>query len=161
MLSFFFDGVPDYSKKKAQTTVDSVHKKNNNWLLASLPLKSTSPSYIYHKPYTDRNCLACHDKGVNNTSLREQPEMCYACHKDYSTVYKYLHGPVGGGYCNACHNPHKATQADLLKSKGQALCLYCHVSESVFKNQAHQGTGTTDCTHCHNPHGGDTQYVLK
>ncbi|MHC1706616.1 MAG: cytochrome c3 family protein [Bacteroidales bacterium] len=160
VMSFFFDGVPDYTKKQSKPLTDSVRNGTNPLLMASLPVKAAS-AYILHKPYSDRNCTSCHDKGINNTSLKEQPGMCYSCHKDFALQYKYVHGPAAGGYCSSCHHPHKGVEANLLKTKGQDLCYRCHVASDILQNISHKDIGSTDCINCHNPHGGADRFVLK
>lgn len=161
VLSFFFDGVPDYTKKEAHHNPDSTKiLKSPSQLVASLPVKQ-APEIIYHKPFAERNCNACHDKGVNNRSLREQPDMCYGCHKNFNEKFTYVHGPVAGGYCSSCHYPHQGTIAKLLKRHGQQLCLHCHSISQVLLNTAHANIGNSDCTVCHDPHGGANRFVLK
>ena len=159
VLSFFFDGVPDYTKKNAVVAKDTTTQVKHITVTTSLPVPF--PNSVVHKPYAERNCDACHEKGVNNRSLKEQPAVCFGCHKNFQEKYKYVHGPVAGGYCTTCHYPHQGELASLLKKQGQKLCLQCHTLTQVMKNPAHSTIGNTDCTSCHNPHGGANRFVLN
>ena len=93
--------------------------------------------------------------------IEPQPGLCYICHEDLAEQYNYLHGPVTGGYCSACHNPHKSEHEKLLRYTGEALCYYCHEAESVLQNEMHEGLDGMLCTDCHNPHGGEDKYIFQ
>lgn len=153
-LTFFFDGVPD-------TTV-TVSKKDTLVAVASQPMenmvmKAPETNKVVHPPYRERACENCHSEG---SLTLPQPQLCYQCHDDFATKYAYVHGPVGGGYCTACHHPHMGEKYLLLR-KGHDLCLFCHDKEMVFKNEVHSDIGDTYCTECHNPHGGQEKYMFN
>ena len=92
--------------------------------------------------------------------LEPEPALCYMCHEDLTSVYPVLHGPVGGGYCTACHDPHSSKAGSLLRFNGRDLCLYCHVEKEVLKNEIHEGLEEMACSDCHNPHGGEDMNFL-
>jgi len=160
VLSFFFDGVPVNNKSKEIAGNNSV-KPFGEMLLASNSKVFPVPVFVYHPPYSAAECVKCHDKGALSNQAKPQPGLCYTCHRNFSEKFKYLHGPVAGGYCTECHAPHKAEFQKLLKRKGQQLCLRCHNVTQVLKNKAHTGIGNSDCTSCHNPHGGADRFVLN
>ncbi|MBN2755903.1 MAG: hypothetical protein JXR51_01920 [Bacteroidales bacterium] len=72
-----------------------------------------------------------------------------------------MHGPVGGGFCTSCHNPHKSKSKNLLIRQSQQLCIQCHDSVLVFRNKYHLNINITNCTECHDPHGGENRYLAK
>ncbi len=154
ILSFFFDGVPVPLEDQLTLEADSIYP------IDSISVDEVSivaeTSYLYHEPYTDRICDVCHNANSLGELAMAEPELCYQCHVDYSLDYKFIHGPVAGGYCSACHNPHMSKSEYLLLKTGQDLCLNCHNSEWIFKNEMHEGIEEYACTECHNPHGGNT-----
>ncbi len=114
-----------------------------------------------HSVAETSNCTSCHNPhGEENTYLLKKGS-CYVCHDDFSKTYKYLHGPVSNGLCNACHATHNSKTEYKLLLSGQNLCFKCHIKKSVLKNENHEGIGDADCIECHNPHGGDDKYILN
>ena len=158
VLSIFFDGVPNPSQV---SLVDTTAVADRRALEERLRRLRMGPQYVFHPPYQDRDCSSCHDIQAGNRLLSPQPDLCYGCHDDFRDSYEFLHGPVAGGYCTACHNPHMAKNPKLLFAKGQDLCLFCHEKRDVFANPVHLDIGETDCTECHNPHGGDDRLLLQ
>ena len=158
-LAFFFDGVPS-GEQPVPINLDSIRKADSAYRKKNLA-KADKPTIYYHKPFKEKKCGNCHDQGVMGKFLKPQPSLCYQCHDDFGRRYKALHGPVGGGYCTACHDPHTAHTAKLLKRPGQQLCIHCHNSALVLKNEAHQAIADTSCTDCHNPHGGNDRTFMK
>ncbi len=154
-LTFFFDGVPD--TVATVLTKDTLLKANNNVPIENLVLTAPETNRVIHPPYKENECSACHSEG---TMTMPQPQLCYQCHDDFATKYAYVHGPVAGGYCTACHHPHMGEKKLLLR-KGQDLCLFCHEKEMVFKNENHSGIDSTNCTECHNPHGGQDRTLFN
>jgi predicted CXXCH cytochrome family protein len=156
-LTFFFDGVPDTTKKELPVISDSLKTANVATMQDASVIEAKS-EYVFHPPYSEGQCENCH----NNGSLTmPQPQLCYQCHEDFSKKFAYLHGPVAGGYCTSCHHPHMAKEKKLLTRTGQDLCLYCHESKDVLKNENHSGIGETKCTECHNPHGGTDKFIFN
>jgi predicted CXXCH cytochrome family protein len=156
-LTFFFDGVPAPEDKTAKNNPDTKNKPDT----AIKHVKAEQPSTFYHAPFKKKQCDACHDQSKMGKFVKRQPELCYQCHENFSKTYKFVHGPVAGGYCTACHAQHSADNKKLLKRKSQQLCLYCHSSSLVFKNEVHKDIADANCTECHNPHGGEDRTMIK
>lgn len=159
-MTFFFDGVPDSSKTKVALASDSLGKKDtakNKVIVAA----SVRPGYNLHPPYKEKQCDVCHDKNHKGEYTQPLPDLCYTCHTNYSTKYKFLHGPVASGACVECHSPHMSKYANLQLREGQELCFYCHSKNDIIKTDTHKDIGETNCTECHNPHGGDDKYILR
>jgi predicted CXXCH cytochrome family protein len=160
VLTFFFDGVPEPAGKTTDTPIDSLGKPDPASKIGMLT-SVAKPKVNYHEPYKEKQCASCHDQTAMGKFLKPQPMLCYQCHDDFSGKYKVVHGPVGGGYCTACHEPHTSVNTKLLKRLSQQMCLYCHNSSLVLKNEVHADIGDANCTDCHNPHGGDDRTMLK
>lgn len=156
LLTFFFDGVPEQDS----TMVDHREAGEIPVDSAGFQQEALGPTVFVHYPYQERECAACHDQNSLGSMIEPQPGLCYTCHEDMSTSYPYLHGPVAGGYCTSCHDPHSSEKKKLLKYSGDELCFHCHQSESVFKNEMHEGLEGMICMDCHNPHGGEDRYIF-
>ena len=160
VLHFFFDGVPEADssylsgQEQAGMTPDSG-------AYSPEAIASLAPDTYIHYPYGEQECASCHNELSLGSMVEPQPGLCYICHEDLSGTYNYLHGPVAGGYCTACHDPHRSENGYLLKLTGEAMCFYCHQEKSVMKNEMHQDLEGMLCTDCHNPHGGDDKYVFQ
>ena len=152
ILSIFFDGVPDIDKKQVVST-DSTVSDSSRTEAALQKIRSHQPEYLFHPPYKDRSCNNCHNLGQSGRLILPQPDLCYECHENFSEELSWLHGPVAGGYCTSCHNPHMAKNPKLLKRTGQLLCYFCHTKSDVLKNPTHEEIEDADCTECHDPHG--------
>ncbi len=159
MLSIFFDGVPN------RYIIDSIAGADSLRLVAiannRIPDVQQKIDIVFHPPYLDKECENCHDKNVMGKLIEPMPAVCYQCHEDFKDLYPVLHGPVDGGFCTECHDPHKSKNDHLLKRTGQELCYYCHNSKDVLKNDVHEDIEDADCIECHNPHGGDDRYILN
>ncbi|MCI0522492.1 MAG: hypothetical protein L0Y37_02455 [Bacteroidales bacterium] len=160
LLTFFFDGVPPADSADAESSVVPDESDFNSEVFRAVPVEVTI-GYSAHYPYSENVCFSCHDEKLKSDLIMPQPDLCYACHSDYSTEYKYIHGPVAGGYCTTCHNPHMSKNKKLLVRTGQPLCLECHEAQAVFENSAHGKIADNECISCHNPHGGDDSFILN
>jgi predicted CXXCH cytochrome family protein len=160
LLTFFFDGVPVNDTSKTASSKIKGIDENNSDLFRPVPLE-ISREYIVHYPYKEKECFSCHDEKSKSELLKPQPDLCYSCHDDFSKKYKFVHGPVAGGYCTACHDPHMSKEKSLLLRTGQQVCLNCHESKAVLKNETHKDITDSECTLCHNPHGADTKFLLN
>jgi predicted CXXCH cytochrome family protein len=160
LLTFFFDGVPPADSAKAESSAEMQENETNSEVFRSVPVEVRSV-YSAHYPYTENECFSCHDEKSKSDLVMPEPDLCYTCHSDYSTEYKYVHGPVAGGYCTVCHNPHMSKNLKLLVRPGGSLCLDCHQSQSVFKNEVHSQIADNECITCHNPHGGSDRFILN
>jgi predicted CXXCH cytochrome family protein len=154
-LSFFFDGVQN--PKDDSVSIKIINRKDT--LTKKVDIKPVQTEFI-HLPYAEKSCKDCHEFGTKMVVKIPEPDLCYQCHNDLSKEYKVLHGPVAGGYCTSCHNPHSSKFAKLLvKENNSSLCFNCHVKEDVLKNEVH--SEGMNCVDCHNPHGGNDQYLQK
>lgn len=142
-------------------------------------------------------CNVCHDvHGTGQPKMFSSPpeSMCYDCHDDILetvTTSASQHYPVQTGNCVACHGPHGADFAPLLKSyypegfyapyseENYALCLSCHdkgafefqrTSESTdFRNgddnihfvHVNRSTKGRVCRTCHGVHGADQAKLVQ
>lgn len=159
-LSFFFDGVPNPDKETTIQSGDSLSRTDSMAIAQNLVLNAP-PQMQFHPPYQDKECGTCHDQSNMGKFVESQPDLCYECHEDFSKKYKVLHGPVAGGQCTMCHNPHSSVNENLLTRTNQSLCLYCHESKQVMEAEQHLDIKDVNCTECHNPHGGEDRNVLR
>ncbi len=114
-------------------------------------------AYRYH-PEIDK-CAGCHDRPERGYSLAGANEtICYRCH-DRQDGRKNVHGPLGGGDCTACHDPHGSGNAALTTARHEALCVSCHDQESSAEHLK-RSKGKA-CTACHEPHSSDKQFLQK
>lgn len=160
MLHFFFDGVPQ-SDSALMTGIPAVA---NGADTASSPLEKiahTDPKVIVHSPFGEEECAMCHDERSLGNMVEPQPGLCYLCHEDLAQSYNYLHGPVAGGYCTACHDPHRSKNDHLLRLTGEPLCFYCHRRANVLRNEMHQDLEGMLCLDCHNAHGGEDKFIFQ
>lgn len=155
VLSTIFDGVPDPNA----TVVSNDTISNEQSGLMNIGV-NTSSSINLHYPFQEKECNSCHLPNSMGQLSQEQPDLCYTCHDDFSNTYKVVHGPVAGGYCTTCHEPHKSKNKALLKREGQDLCLHCHVPADVLVNETHSELDGMNCTECHNPHGGSDRFMF-
>jgi predicted CXXCH cytochrome family protein len=160
LLTFFFDGVPESDSTRVELQRSHAFPADSANLVADDPEEEAQTLFI-HYPYEEKECGACHDPEALGSMIEPQPGLCYTCHEDLNDKFQYLHGPVAGGYCTSCHDPHMSEQAKLLRLTGEELCFYCHQAESVFRNEIHEGLEGMTCTDCHNPHGGEDRYILQ
>jgi len=159
LLTFFFDGVPEADSTEAVNRESETFYADSANQSTGDPVPEAPITFV-HYPYEERECAACHDQNSLGTMVEPQPGLCYTCHEDLSTRYTTLHGPVAGGYCTSCHDPHMSEKEKLLRYTGEQLCFHCHKSESVYRNEMHQDLEGMTCTDCHNPHGGEDRYIL-
>lgn len=158
LLSFFFDGVPTPEEAGPVQKRDTISVADSTLAANTAMVKEVNQM---HTPYQDKQCNSCHDQSRMGKLIRLQPDLCYECHENFSQKFEVVHGPVGGGFCTTCHNPHMSVNNNLLIRKGQSLCLHCHESESLVDVQEHKGIDETSCTTCHDPHGGKDANFLK
>ncbi len=84
------------------------------------------------------SCLGCHNKPISTPDGRTLTDMLTLLKENPNQ-----HGPVRRADCSACHNPHAASEPQLLYQKypkvfyapfsieQYALCFQCHISEMV------------------------------
>lgn len=114
-------------------------------------------SYKYH-PEVDK-CEACHGdaaKGYAVSGARDA--ICYRCH-ERKDVGKVIHGPLGGGDCTACHDPHGSGNRALTVAGPDSLCATCHDHKS---SEMHlKKSRGRPCTECHDPHSANKAFLQK
>ncbi len=114
-------------------------------------------AYRYH-PEIEK-CAACHDRPERGYAVAGSKEaVCYRCH-ERQDAKKIVHGPLGGGECTACHDPHGSGNAALTTARHEALCVSCHDQESSAEH-LRRSKGKA-CTACHEPHSSDKQFLEK
>lgn len=150
VLSFFFDGVPEPTATSEIISGDSLSSQS---LYSDSAVIAMVPSIYNHYPYQEKECMFCHDENAVGEMTYPEPDLCYACHEDYTYKYENLHGPVDAGYCTQCHDPHSSKNEKLTRLPGNELCFYCHVSFEEKTPDFHIELGDEKCTECHNPHG--------
>lgn len=158
-LSLFFDGVPDPEEARQKAINDSLKAIAADSL--ALNIKSVTSEFLFHQPYLEKKCSNCHDKGRMGSLSKPMPELCSQCHQNFDQQFSFNHGPVAGGFCTECHDPHKSKEEKLLKRTSQDLCFHCHDTEQVYENDFHNIKDETDCIDCHNPHSGDNNFMLE
>ncbi|UCC78649.1 MAG: hypothetical protein JSW64_10235 [Candidatus Zixiibacteriota bacterium] len=121
-----------------------------------------------HIPDDRTACVICHKIGTDLTQVKagnySDRNPCYMCHKDKIGEFTqdYIHGPVAGGSCTICHDPHGSSFEYNLLNSEDILCGSCH---SVIDNNRDQKTKHRpfeygDCSGCHDPHATNYKWVL-
>ncbi len=103
-------------------------------------------------------------------------ETCDKCHPGMLDR-KFKHGPVAGGYCTLCHDPHASERDAWLRKPVWELCTTCHPDQGLGvhvvagfitgythptkgkKDRSRPGKGLS-CVSCHDPHRGEHQYLF-
>ncbi len=114
-------------------------------------------AYRYH-PEVEK-CAGCHDRPERGYAVAgPRDTICYRCH-DRQDAKKNVHGPLGGGECTACHDPHGSGNAALTTARLETLCVSCHDQESSA-DHLKRSKGKA-CTACHEPHSSEKQFLRK
>lgn len=123
-------------------------------------------------------CLQCHlSEAKKSTWSKDQPLrftvenandislLCYTCHSNIEeqvNTLPYVHGPLGMGACNLCHDPHASKWPKLLKNNATILCASCHDMLSILSQPfVHGVLDAQGCIACHNPHASSHPLQLK
>lgn len=115
----------------------------------------------------DKLCTNCHrlfpDLSRQTTGVYTDMNPCFLCHKDKIGEFAqdYIHGPVAGGTCTVCHNPHGSEFEDNLRTPVPVLCLFCHTTiDDMADAVKHEPFADGHCTDCHDPHATGNKWVL-
>jgi predicted CXXCH cytochrome family protein len=118
---------------------------------------SDTVTYRYH-PEVEK-CAGCHKDTVRGYLVTgRQDTVCYQCH-DRKDGKKLLHGPLGGGECTSCHDPHGAINASLTIAGAEGLCVTCHDQASSAKHM--RESRAVGCITCHEPHSSSKAFLQK
>lgn len=116
---------------------------------------------------SDTPCASCHDVHALKDPVlvkKEQPEVCYQCHKSQQAdSHKRSRHPIKEGKvsCSDCHNPHGTANPKLLKQASvNDTCYSCHAEKRGPFLWEHAPV-QDDCTNCHTPHGATQPRLLK
>lgn len=112
-------------------------------------------------------CASCHELHTQDDKVRnrqEQPEVCFACHKEQRMeVTRFSRHPIPEGkvICSDCHNAHGTAGPKLLtRDSVTDTCYQCHAEKRGPFIWNHQPVNE-DCSNCHNPHGTNIAGMLK
>jgi len=185
---------PFQLRKAVNETCFTCHKR--------IQEKVRNASIVHEAVTTANGCANCHDPHASNQPdlLRQRmDQLCLSCHnkplqtRDGRTIAdmrpqlnaQYLHGGIRSGMCSYCHDPHGATQRNLLTKKfpetfytkfdvgKYELCFSCHDKALVLTEKTTSLTDFRDgdknlhfvhvnredkgrtCKTCHAIHGSD------
>jgi predicted CXXCH cytochrome family protein len=159
VLSFFFDGVP--KPGAARPEQGGAPPVPGQQLDGSAWKRPPAKPVIYHQPYAEHRCDACHSRETGLLLTKPGQGLCRTCHPDTPGAVQYVHGPVAVGDCLACHHPHGSTHPWLLLEDPKDICFRCHFRDDVMEGEYHAGIEGRSCLECHDPHGADNEYFLK
>jgi predicted CXXCH cytochrome family protein len=170
-FSFFVnlrDGLNQISVADAAT--DLVQSKISVYLQTEKNKKKTpegfSEYYLHSKEVEEHECDKCHNLRGAVPSYRRMRRsstcMTDECHSDMGTS-EFVHGPVAGGTCVACHNPHGSTNKDHRSRTGARECYVCHENkkDDFAKSNPHKPVAQGKCIDCHDPHQSGAKFQLK
>lgn len=130
--------------------------------------KTLISNFKTHIPESDRTCINCHklnyDLTISPTGTYSDINPCYLCHMNKIGEFQknYIHGPVAGGSCSICHNPHGSDYEKHLKEPVEILCASCHtvLDDAKTKRIQHNPFQFGRCIECHDPHSTNNKWVL-
>jgi len=132
--------------------------------------KEIDASFDSHIPNTTSACITCHhlSRDLAKQAAPENADSdnpCYSCHKDKIAQFSqdYVHGPVAGGSCEICHDPHGSEFEKNLLYPIEVLCSICHgiVDDAKDRTIQHPPFAEGKCSRCHDPHATNNRWVLK
>lgn len=121
-----------------------------------------------HIPDNRDACVICHKISPELTLIKtgnySDRNPCYMCHKDKIGEFTqdYIHGPVAGGSCIICHDPHGSSYEFNLHNAEDILCGSCHsvIDDNKNRKTKHRPFEYGNCDGCHDPHATNYKWVL-
>lgn len=112
-----------------------------------------------------KDCGVCHSLDSGHSFLADATAgRCFSCHSDKIESFnqEFIHGPVAGGSCIVCHEPHRSKYEHSLRSEEEMLCFSCHEFNGGMKQYSVQHPPFRDgqCATCHDPHATSNRWVL-
>ena len=127
--------------------------------------KDYRENFSKHTKVENRTCVLCHQLDLTtfeSADIEDNP--CFKCHDDRIGFFtrEYVHGPVAGGSCTICHNPHGSKYEKSLQAPVQILCFTCHeyIEDEQLKKTVHDPFMSGHCEKCHDPHSTNNRWVL-
>lgn len=157
-LTFFFDGVPPLRTETPEAQAAGLKDSR-------AADKAPAGGWHIHEPV--KNCTLCHGELRRASASRkvqlvaEVPQLCYTCHKEYSALEAWVHGPVATGNCLLCHEPHKARNESLLRKPVPDLCYQCHEEQAIRLIKNHAEESYARCIDCHEGHASTARGLLR
>lgn len=180
-LCFFCHG--DLEKRlDSSKSIHQVIKTGTSCVNCHSPHQSDQPKLL---AFTEKEvCLKCHDKNI----VKGQRNIINI--KNELDRNKYVHGAITKNGCSVCHEPHAASQKNLLKETftsatyvsgktkdSLSLCFKCHNIALLEKEKDIEVTGFRNgnknlhfkhvykakgrnCTNCHGVHSGPNEFLL-
>jgi DmsE family decaheme c-type cytochrome len=115
----------------------------------------------------DVACSSCHRIHTNHDRVlakRDQPEVCFTCHKEQRVqLRRPSHHPIPEGKmaCSDCHNVHGSMGPKLVsRDSTNDTCYTCHAEKRGPFVHEHEPV-TDNCANCHNPHGSTIAAMLN
>lgn len=116
-----------------------------------------------HPPVLE-GCDNCHEGSFDKVQEKGESPLCLNCHSEIGELAAKAtvkHDAMEAGPCIACHNPHAAPSAKLVREAAEG-CGSCHSDK--IPGDGEVGHGVIDllgCQACHEPHGGAKAKLLR
>jgi predicted CXXCH cytochrome family protein len=164
VMSFFLDGVPPPGTEEPvempQVAAATSLEEPADILMALAPRTQRRADFSKHEAYDQKQCLDCHAGRFTDRLSVDLEELCWTCHAREDFPGEVVHGPVAGGSCTGCHNPHTSPYEKLLVQPTATLCERCHDDDTFPGFAQHRAREGEDCVRCHDPHSADREFML-